>query len=235
MTGERRASFDALYFQIGFKRCGTSAIAAFFNRSGIPCVHFDRGRLAQRMRDNLASGLAPLEGYGAYRAFTNMDYIAPFDYFDGFKQYSALLSHYGGRARFILNTRPREHWIRSVMAHNDRRLGRLAAQKHYKWRYGAERPDQVKDCLRAEWEDHHARVQQEIPAGQLLVFDVERDSPGKLCAFAGLPPSYSRFYTLENPSLNRFGLLIARCLPLAVKRALPNEVRLALKKRFKVH
>ena len=223
----------ALYFQIGFKRCGTSAIAAFFNRSGIPCVHFDRSRLARRMRDNLAAGVAPLEGYGAYRAFTNMDYIAPFDYFDGFKQYPALLSHYGGRARFILNTRPREHWIRSVMAHNERRLGRRTAQAHYEWRYGETQPDQVADCLRAEWEEHHARVQREIPAERLLVFDVERDSPLKLCAFAGLPPSCGRFYTLENPSLNRFGLLAARCLPRAMKRALPNEIRLALKRMLR--
>ena len=51
------------FFQIGFPCCGTTSIAAFFNRCGIPCVHHDRGRLAQRMRANLEAGARPLEGY----------------------------------------------------------------------------------------------------------------------------------------------------------------------------
>ena len=55
---------------------GTSAITVFFNRSGIPCVHHDRGRLARRMRDNLAAGRAPIAGYERYRAFTDMDWFA---------------------------------------------------------------------------------------------------------------------------------------------------------------
>ena len=78
------------FFQIGFRRCGTSAFAAFFNRSGIPCVQHDHGRLARRMRDNLARGARALEGYEHYRAFTNMDYIAEDDWFDGVRQYRAL-------------------------------------------------------------------------------------------------------------------------------------------------
>ena len=63
---------DTLYFQIGFRRCGTTAIAVFFNRSGIPCVHHDRGRLALRMRDNLAAGRAPIAGCERYRAFSRI-------------------------------------------------------------------------------------------------------------------------------------------------------------------
>lgn len=36
------------YFQIGFQRCGTTSIALFLNRCGLPCVHYDEGRLAKR-------------------------------------------------------------------------------------------------------------------------------------------------------------------------------------------
>ena len=50
------------YFQIGFHRCGTTALAAFFERCGLPCVHHDRGRLARRLREHLAAGRPPLPG-----------------------------------------------------------------------------------------------------------------------------------------------------------------------------
>ena len=84
-----------VFFQIGFKRCGTSAIAHFFNRTGISAVQHDSGRLALHLRENLAAGRAPLYGYEQYRAFTNIDYLAEHDFYDGFKQYPALLAHYG--------------------------------------------------------------------------------------------------------------------------------------------
>ena len=220
---------DTLYFQIGFKRCGTSAIAVFFNRSGIPCVHHDRGRLARRMRDNLAAGRAPMAGYERYRAFTNMDWFAARDYVDGFKQYPDLLAYYGGRARFILNTRPVEHWIRSLWTHHERRDAAVV-REHYLWRYGTTDAAAVTKIWRWEWEKHHARVRAEIPPEQLLVFDIESDSPVRLCEFAGLPPTCARYYSPQNHSLGRLGRLVARCAPLAVKRIVPQSVRLPLKR-----
>ena len=220
---------DTLYFQIGFKRCGTTAIAVFFNRSGIPCVQHDRGRLALRMRDNLAAGRAPIAGYERYRAFTNMDWFAADDCFDGFKQYPALLAHYGRRARFILNTRPRERWIRSLWAHHARHGG-APAREHYQWRYGTADAAAVAGIWRAEWEAHHARVQAEIPPEQLLVFDIESDPPVRLCEFAGLPPACARHYAPQNHSLGRLGRLLARCTPLAARHAVPQRVRLPLKR-----
>ena len=216
---------DTLYFQIGFKRCGTSAIAVFFNRSGIPCVHHDRGRLALRMRDNLAAGRAPMAGYERYRAFTDMDWFAARNYFDGFKRYPDLLAYYGDRARFILNTRPREHWIRSLWTHHERR-GAAVVREHYRWRYGTTDAAAVTDIWRWEWERHHARVREVIPPEQLLVFDIESDSPVRLCEFAGLPPTCARYYSPQDHSLGRLGRLLARCTPLAVKRIVPPLKRL---------
>ena len=62
-------------FQVGFCKCGTTSLAAFFEHCSIPCIHFDGGRLTLRMRENLGRGARPLEGYEHYRAFTNMDFI----------------------------------------------------------------------------------------------------------------------------------------------------------------
>ena len=217
---------DLRYFQVGFQRCGTTALAAFFNRCGIACVHYDRGRLARRMRDNLAAGARPLEGYEHYRAFTNMNLNAPDDYFDAFRHHLALHRAYGGR--FILNTRPVEHWVRSVMAHMAERHGR-GALRHYELRFGTADPARVAACWRAEREAHHRRVREEIPAGILLEFDIESDPPELLCDFIGLPHASARHWRRQNPTMNRLGRLAAACVPLAVKRRIPDHVKQPLK------
>ena len=217
---------DIRYFQIGFQRCGTTALAAFFNRCGIACVHYDRGRLARRMRDNMAAGVRPLEGYEHYRAFTNMDLNTPEVYFDAFKHYRALHRAYGGK--FILNTRPAEHWVRSVMAHMATGFGR-GALRHYELRFGTADPARVAECWRAEWETHHLRVRREIPGEILLEFDIESDPPELLCDFIGLPRACARHWRRQNPTMNRLGRLAAAYAPLAVKRRIPDGVKQPLK------
>jgi hypothetical protein len=41
-------------FQIGFNKCGTSTIHHYLRANGVRSVHWDDGRLAQRMFANLA-------------------------------------------------------------------------------------------------------------------------------------------------------------------------------------
>ena len=217
------------FFQIGFNRCGTTALAAFFNRCGIPCVHHDKGRLARRMRANLAAGRAPLDGYDhRYLAFTNMDFKTPRDHFDGFKHFEALRDAYGGK--FILNTRPVEHWIRSVTRRIERKRLRSACVA----RFGTDDPERVAACWRAEWEAHHSAVRERLPGEVLLEFDIESDPPERLCDFVGVPRSCARFLTLENPSLNRLGETLDACLPVPVKRAVPGWIKYPLKKALRV-
>ena len=206
-------------FQIGFSRCGTTSIAAFLNRSGIPCVHHDGGRLARRMRANLAAGRRPLEGYEHYRAFADMAFRSPTDHFDGFVHFEALLAAYGGR--FILNTRPVEHWLASMLRRQARRRWRAAQAR----RYGTAEPGRVAERLRAEWEAHHRRVREAVPPGRLLVFDIESDPPERLCDFVGVPRARAALYTHENPAFNALGALLEQWLPRPVKRAVPERVK----------
>ena len=227
VPAEAGANRRTRFFQIGFPRCGTTSIAAFFNRCGIPCVHHDRGRLAQRMRANLEAGGRPLEGYDhRYLAFTDMSLDAADDYFDAFKHYAELRRAYGGK--FILNTRPREHWVRSIMMQRARR-GRRHLHRHYELRFGTTDLDRVAELWREEWEEHHRRVREEIPAGILLEFDIESDPPERLCDFAGVPHSCARFYTQENAAMNRFGRFLGASVPLAVKHRIPAGLKGPLK------
>ena len=207
------------YFQIGFQRCGTTSIALFFDRCGIPCVHYDEGRLAKRMRVNLAAGARPLEGYDErYLAFANMDWNAADDYYDGFKQYAALRRAYGGR--FILNTRPVEHWVRSIMSNRAQR-GRRRMLAHYALRFGTTDLDEVARRWREEWEAYHRQVRAELPAEELLVFDIESDPPERLCDFIGVPRDRARFWTRENATMNPLGRWLVRNVPRRVKRRIP--------------
>ena len=215
------------YFQIGFQRCGTTSLALFFNRCGIPCVHNDEGRLARRMRLNIEAGDPPLKGYDdRYRAFADMNWNEADDYYDAFKQFGALRRAYGGR--FILNTRPVDHWVRSLMALKARR-GRRHMLAHYELRFGTTDLARVAECWREEREAHHRRVIAEVPAGELLVFDIESDPPERLCDFVGVPRACARFYTHENGTMNGFGRALARGVPRAVKRRIPGRLKRPVK------
>ena len=216
------------FFQIGFRRCGTTALAAFFNRCAIPCVHYDGGRLARRMRDNLAAARAPLDGYDRrYAAFTNMDFQTPTDHFDGFLHFDALLADYGGR--FILNTRPVAHWLASVM----RNAGRPRLRAAYRARFGTDDVREVAGHWRTAWEEHHRRVLAEVPAQSLLVFDIESDPPERLCDFIGVPRSRAHLYAFENPRMTPLAEALAARLPRPLRLAVPQRVRRRVKKALR--
>ena len=151
---------------------------------------------------------APLDGYDRrYAAFTNIDFQTPTDHFDGFLHFDALLADYGGR--FILNTRPLERWLASVM----RNAGRPR--------------------LRAAWEEHHRRVLAEVPAQSLLVFDIKSDPPERLCDFIGVGRERAHLYTLENPRMMPLAEALAARLPRSLRLAVPQRVRHRVKKALR--
>lgn len=45
----------------------------------------------------------------------------------------------------------------------------------------------MRQCWLEDWESYHRRVVAEIPADELLVFDIESDPPERLCDFIGVP------------------------------------------------
>ena len=217
------------YFQIGFKKCGTTSIAAFFDRSGIPAVHYDRGKLGRRMQLNFSQGLPLISGYEQYDVITNMEYLSRTDWFDGFRHYEALMQEYED-SRFILNTRGKESWLKSMIALGESKPGVMAAYYHN--RYGTNDVAELTQIWSADWDSHHHEVISRIPADRLLVFNIETDSPEILCDFAELPRSMARHYSRENPTMNRFGKIVARCLPLAFKRTIPNPIKMPVKRLF---
>ena len=220
------------YFQIGFDRCGTTAIAQFFNQNGIPCIHWDYGRLADTIERNLKESRFILSGYEHFDAFTHMSHIDAERVVDSFKRYPEILKQVPD-AKFVLNTRDRENWIRSRLNMRGFRNGTFLDV--HKRMYGVSDTSALIDLWREDWDAHHAAVQADIPPDQLLVFNIETDPPSSLYGFIGLDPTVTKPLKRVNGSLNPAGVFLSNWVPEGIKKALPDRtlrtLRTLLQKR----
>ncbi|MEY4697026.1 MAG: hypothetical protein RIT14_1454 [Pseudomonadota bacterium] len=175
----RRARLTRI-FQIGFNKCGTRSLYRFFQRSNIAAAHFNRGLLAERLAENLATGRKPLAGpIDRYVAYTDIQHVTQARVLEGGTFFRALY-HYYPLSYFILNTRDKAGWIASRLRHGDgayaRRYGRglgLATEAEVVARWSE------------DWDRHHAEVMAFFAdkPGRLLVFDIKQDSAERLVAF----------------------------------------------------
>ena len=139
-------------FQIGFNKCGTSTLHRYLRANGVKSIHWDEGRIAQRMFANLANGDNLLTGYECFDAFTDMEYLdRAGTYLEGYKLFPYLAEQYPG-AVFILNTRDREAWIRSRFAWRGDYADR------HRSHFNVNSDEQLTNLWRAEWDRHHRRV-----------------------------------------------------------------------------
>jgi hypothetical protein len=162
-------------FQIGFNKCGTRTMHHYLRANGISSVHWDNGRLAQRMFANLANGDDLLTGYETFDAFTDMEFLdsTGLCYLEANKLFPYLAEKYPD-AVFILNTRDREDWIRSRLAHGSEPY----AERQMTY-FNVTSEEELAERWRADWERHHRRVT-EFFAGKpyrFFVCRIETDLP----------------------------------------------------------
>ena len=161
-------------FQIGFNKCGTRTIHHFLKRHrGLRAVHWDNGELAKTMYRNLANGDPLMTGYENFNVFTDMETITRDYALEGFKLFPVLAREYPD-ARFILNTRDREDWIKSRLSHRDGTY-----LDRWKALLGVEDVESLTEIWRADWDRHHARVAKFFAdqPHRLATFDIAKDSP----------------------------------------------------------
>ena len=170
-------------FQIGFNKCGTRTIFRFFNNNGIPSVHYDGGRIAGSMFrhfnrkepliDNRYKGIIYFGDMEIIHRNGKPLYVGPdlFRYLD--REYP--------NSKFILNTRDRNQWIRSRIAHDDGEYLSICAKG-----IGLS-DDKTVDHWKQEWDTFHSDVLAYFinRPNDLLVFDIDKDghSPDKLIRF----------------------------------------------------
>lgn len=185
-------------FQIGFNKCGTSTLDAFFAGNGLRCVHWADGVLAIHFMENLRSGRKVLDGeFANFDFYSDMFYLGPHSLLEPYKFFDVIDLQYPG-SKFILNFRDREAWIRSRERHFD-------LEKRYRRLTGLDAAG-VRDYWREEWDLHMARVRSYFRGRpqDLLKFDIDSDPPGKICDFlAGHHSLDPRFYGHHNRTEKR--------------------------------
>ncbi len=172
-------------FQIGFSKCGTSTISSFFNRNGVPSVHHDFGHLATSIYENARDGMPLISpNYEHYAVFTDMERM----YGDppisiGMLYFKELDKQYPG-SKFILNTRDKQAWLKSRSKHPIGKHDKTTLLKRNSAVLKLSQ-DAVLAKWSKEWDEHHRAVKEYFKdrPNDLLVFDIEQDSPEKLTNF----------------------------------------------------
>ncbi len=225
VEAKARMSHKAKFFQIGFNRCGTTAISAFFRLNGFSCIDWDQGRLARRLKKNHDDGRYILTGYEDFDVFTDMEYLSFKEHIQGFKYFPDFLAQVEG-AKFILNRRRKDDWLAS-------RLDKGDYAERYRVCHGLKDEAAVLRDWSQDWDSHHAAVEKLIPTDRLLIFDIDVDPASRLCEFGGLDASAGRNFTSRNFTLTAMGRLLARLTPSGLKRAVPDPIKQAIKQPFR--
>lgn len=204
-------------FQIGMFKCGTTSIHRFYLRSGLRSVHIGTDRhLAARMAANLNAGRPIADGFDCYDVYTDMNDGMEGIY--GGLTYLQIISDYP-EARFILNTRDTDRWLRSML--------NMSIRKE-----GIYHPDLSDAQFCAFWKAQrdilHRNVIRDIPEERLLVFDIERDDPVFLCRFAGLPDSCAKNWQRDNPTIPPAVTFVLKCIPRPLKGMIPRGAKIAI-------
>lgn len=161
-------------FLIGFNKCGTQTIHHFFQANGYKSVHYDRGRLARTMYQNLTNGFSLVRGYEEFHVYTDMECIANDFAFEVFKLFP-LISEEFPDAIYILQTRNVDNWIRSRFNYGNYSL-------RWKKVLNVETDEQLAEIWRQDWHRHHQRVIEYFGghSRRFVKFDIENDPTGAL-------------------------------------------------------
>jgi hypothetical protein len=183
-------------FQIGFNKSATTSLFELFRSSGYKAVHGGgrRWRLAgypsfqginihRVVHENIEVGRRPIEGFEEFDAFFDMEQTAHSEMLHNYLHFDVFAEAYP-KAKFILNFRDVEAWIRSRTKHGK---GRYV---FHMTRYYDTDEAGLADIWRRQYHDHIARVRgyfKDKP-GRLFEFRLEDQPVKALCDF--LRPEY---------------------------------------------
>jgi hypothetical protein len=145
--------------------------------NGVASVHWDGARLAKRIMANICSYREPTAGYEGTHAFFDMETVNDEIVIEPYKFFPVLYRRQPD-AVFILNTRSRDAWIASRLAH----CGGDYAH-NYRVAIGIPTQETLVRYWIEDWERHHAFVRSFFTGrGRLVEFNIEIDGPETLVA-----------------------------------------------------
>lgn len=213
------------FFQIGFNRAGTTAIADMLSRQGLTTVHHTYLRdnehlnVALLMEKNISNGQKALFGLDHIEAFTDIELVTENKIVQGNQFFREISVEYP-EMKFILNIRRKADWINSRLHFGDY-VDRYAAY------YGIGK-DEVIEVWSQEWDTHINAVQRHFSSERLLIFDIDKPDV----------PSINQFFQAEigssfrqrNKSANGyFAKWAQQVLPKGIAAVVPNRLKNFLK------
>jgi len=214
-------------FQIGFNKCGTTAIAKYYEARGLRAAHYESGNLAKMIQHNIDTDRHILNNVAQFDVYTDMVYIDDDVHIEAFKHFREIDTQVQD-AKFILNVRNKKNWIDSCFRHP-----RFA--ERMKSVYGYATDEEVRAHWNNDWDRHIETVRNHFTGCNLLVFDIEKDSMSKIGKFAGIKeiqlPADKVRHNYTPGSLYRW---LGRCMPTNVKAVVPNTIKNRLRYALRV-
>lgn len=164
-------------FIIGFNKTGTRSLHNFFQKNQIKSIHWDRGRIARRIKNNYNNNIPLLNEYNEYIVFSDMEDYKKLNYAH-IDYYQELYRQYPN-SKFILNIRDVENWIKS---RNNHLNGFYTKELCSLYKLNK---NELNDLWRKIYFKHMNDVLNffENKPSSLLIFNIEKDNIQKVIEF----------------------------------------------------
>lgn len=251
-----KSKFPFLIFQIGFNKCGTTSLYEFFNLNQIPGIHWmvKKKRLANIMFDNymnnkLVLGKLPIKKFmyfGDFEVFIkdgyfNFNFLNITFKYGAYREWYKILNIEYPNSKYILNIRNYQHWLNSRYNHEN---GMYFLDSNFSDIYIIRKFKNI-------WYQYICELlfffKTNDIYNNLIIFDVENDSPKKLVSFfkkfnitlnhtlysqanktpqkkrrskklANLTITYPKFFNDINESITEYERIISKCnLPFSLE------------------
>ena len=171
-------------FCVGLNKCGTTSLDHLFRASGLRSVSSGNARMrpaAVTMFANLSTYRPLITGLERFTAFSDLNYLDGKVYIDAHVLFDRLDAEHPG-ARFVLNTRPKDAWLRSRSQHVSPKGKSFLERSAQAFGVG---PDVVLEIWSDQWDRHHAAVRSHFAGREdrFLEFDISGDDPQGLARF----------------------------------------------------
>ena len=177
-------------FQVGFNKCATRTISHFLKLNGLQVADWMRGELAISIRNAVRDGAKPLAEWPEVNVFSDMERVNAVDLIEGYRYFRELDAAYP-QAKFILNTRHMESWIKSRHKHGDG-----AYTDAYRRFLGLADINEVFDRWRHDWLAHHLAVLEYFSGdrrSRLLILNIDAPDFAEMERFIGMPLDTSKW------------------------------------------
>lgn len=168
-------------FIIGHNKTGTRSLHSLFENSGYHAIHWGDGDLAYDIDSNIKAGKDPILGYEQYDVFSDMEGTYGRPVMESYRYFRELFDYYP-KAKFILNYRDVDDWLKSKKLHGIKRNGYPIYLEYYMKFFNYQTEDQVLMHWRRSYFDHISSVLKffEDKPGSLIQFNLDRHDAADL-------------------------------------------------------